>query len=82
MPFKMQSRVDLMQKDTVRALQRAGCSEVWMGVESGSQKILNAMDKGTRVSQIESRKRNFKVQGDSILFLSSVRLSRRDMDRH
>ena len=33
-PFKMQSRVDLMQEDTVRALQRAGCSEVWMGVES------------------------------------------------
>ena len=24
-PFKMQSRVDLMQEDTVRALQRAGC---------------------------------------------------------
>ena len=57
-PFKMQSRVDLMQEETVRALARAGCVEVWMGVESGSQKILDAMDKGTRVAQIvEARAR-------------------------
>lgn len=51
-PFKMQSRVDLMQEGTVAALARAGCVEVWMGVESGSQKILDAMDKGTRVEQV------------------------------
>src|SRR5580693_3571053 len=43
LPFKMQSRVDLMSRKTVRALRRAGCAEVWMGVESGSQKILDAM---------------------------------------
>ena len=29
-PFKMQSRCDLMTRDTVDALQRAGCHEVWM----------------------------------------------------
>src|SRR3712207_1521085 len=37
-PFKMQTRVDLMREDTAAALRRAGCAEVWMGVESGSQK--------------------------------------------
>lgn len=52
LPYKMQSRVDLMKQDTVRALQRSGCAEVWMGVESGSQKILDAMEKGTQVEQI------------------------------
>jgi anaerobic magnesium-protoporphyrin IX monomethyl ester cyclase len=50
-PFTIQSRVDLMTEDSVAGLARAGCVEVWMGVESGSQKILNAMDKGTSVSQ-------------------------------
>ena len=50
-PFKMQSRVDLMKEETVTSLRRAGCIEVWMGVESGSQRILDAMEKGTRVSQ-------------------------------
>jgi len=57
-PFKMQSRVDLMTVDTVRALGRAGCAEVWLGVESGSQKILDAMDKGTRVEQIAKAREN------------------------
>ena len=51
-PFKIQSRADLMSEATVLALKRAGCVEVWIGVESGSQKILDAMDKGLRLSAI------------------------------
>jgi anaerobic magnesium-protoporphyrin IX monomethyl ester cyclase len=51
-PFMIQSRVDLMTERAVEGLARAGCVEVWLGVESGSQKILDAMDKGTRVEQI------------------------------
>ena len=62
-PFKMQSRVDLMQEDTIGALRRAGCAEVWMGVESGSQKILDAMEKGTRVTQIEAASDALKSKG-------------------
>jgi anaerobic magnesium-protoporphyrin IX monomethyl ester cyclase len=46
-PFKIQSRVDLMTEKAVAGLARAGCVEVWLGVESGSQKVLDAMDKGT-----------------------------------
>jgi anaerobic magnesium-protoporphyrin IX monomethyl ester cyclase len=51
-PFTMQSRVDLMTPSAVSALRHAGAEEVWMGVESGAQKILDAMDKGTRVAQV------------------------------
>jgi len=57
-PFKMQSRADLMSSETVADLKRAGCFEVWMGVESGSQKILDAMEKGTRVEQIVRAREN------------------------
>lgn len=52
LPFKIQSRADLMTQTTIAGLKRAGCTEIWMGVESGSQKILNAMDKGLRISDI------------------------------
>ena len=52
LPFKIQSRADLMTHTTVAGLKRAGCAEVWMGAESGSQKVLNAMDKGLRVSDV------------------------------
>lgn len=62
-PFKMQSRVDLMTASNVRALRRAGCAEVWMGAESGSQKILDAMDKGTRVEQIAQARENLRHEG-------------------
>lgn len=58
-PFKCLSRADLLTREgEVEALRRAGARTVWMGAESGSQKILDAMDKGTRVEQIrESTKR-------------------------
>jgi anaerobic magnesium-protoporphyrin IX monomethyl ester cyclase len=52
--FKIQSRVDLLlEEDNIRNLAIAGCDEVWVGAESGSQKILDAMDKGTKVELIE-----------------------------
>jgi len=62
-PFKMQSRCDLMTRDTVSALRRAGCVEVWMGAESGSQRILDAMDKGTRVEHIYHARENLRRHG-------------------
>lgn len=62
-PFKMQSRVDLMTPDNARSLRRAGCAEIWMGVESGSQRILDAMDKGTRVEQIAKARENLRHEG-------------------
>jgi anaerobic magnesium-protoporphyrin IX monomethyl ester cyclase len=62
-PFMMQSRVNLMQPRTVAALRTAGAEEVWLGVESGSQRILDAMDKGTQLQQIRDATRNLKQQG-------------------
>jgi anaerobic magnesium-protoporphyrin IX monomethyl ester cyclase len=59
--FKIQSRADLLvQENYITALARAGCDNVWMGAESGSQKILDAMDKGTTVSQIYEATRLLK----------------------
>ncbi len=51
-PFKCLLRADLLNERTVAALASAGCDTVWMGAESGSQRILDAMEKGTRVEQI------------------------------
>lgn len=52
--YKIQSRADLLLKDeTIKNLAESGCDEVWIGAESGSQKILDKMDKGTAIEQIE-----------------------------
>jgi len=51
--YYIQSRVDLLLKeDTIDALAESGLEEVWVGAESGSQAILDAMDKETTVEQI------------------------------
>lgn len=51
--YYIQSRVDLLLKeDTIDCLAESGLEEVWVGAESASQKILDAMDKGTTVKQI------------------------------
>jgi anaerobic magnesium-protoporphyrin IX monomethyl ester cyclase len=52
-PFKCLNRADLLLRgNTIEALQRAGADIVWIGAESGSQKVLDAMEKGTKVEQI------------------------------
>jgi len=62
-PFMMQSRVNLMTESAAEALRRAGCEEVWMGVESGAQEILDAMDKGSKVEEAREATRNLKREG-------------------
>lgn len=62
-PFTIQTRADLMTPVAVAGLARAGCTEAWLGAESGSQKILDAMDKGTRVEQIVEATRRLQAAG-------------------
>lgn len=67
--FKCLSRPDLMLRDgTVDALVRAGCEVVWIGAESGSQKILDAMEKGTTVEQIADATRRLHRAGVRVAF--------------
>ena len=62
--FKIQARADLLlQENYVRDLARAGCDNIWMGAESGSQRILDAMDKGTTVEQIEKSTKLIRKYG-------------------
>jgi anaerobic magnesium-protoporphyrin IX monomethyl ester cyclase len=63
-PFKCLSRADLLLRDgEVDALREAGCETVWMGAESGSQQVLDAMEKGTRVEQIVEAARRLRAAG-------------------
>jgi anaerobic magnesium-protoporphyrin IX monomethyl ester cyclase len=59
--YKIQSRADLLiQENYVQFLSDSGCDDVWMGAESGSQRILDAMDKGTAVNQIKDARKLLK----------------------
>ena len=68
-PFKSLQRVDLILKgDTASALARAGAQRVWVGAESGSQKILDAMEKGTQVEHIYEATRRLHSVGIEVGF--------------
>jgi anaerobic magnesium-protoporphyrin IX monomethyl ester cyclase len=67
-PFKIQSRADLMSEQTVKHLRAAGCAEVWMGVESGAQSVLNAMDKGLSLPAIVAARRRLKEAGIRVCY--------------
>ncbi len=54
LPFETISRADRMMKDEVLAtLAEMGCYRIWIGSESGSQKILDAMQRGVTVEQVQ-----------------------------
>ena len=67
--YKIQSRVDLLlEAKTIEALASSGAETVWVGAESGSQKILDAMDKGTTVEQIGQSTRLLRQHGIKVGF--------------
>ncbi len=47
------ARVDLLKPDLLRRMRSTGLERVYVGVESGSQKMLDLMNRGTRLAQVE-----------------------------
>jgi radical SAM superfamily enzyme YgiQ (UPF0313 family) len=53
-PFETISRADRMMKDEIlKTLADMGCYRIWIGSESGSQRILDRMERGVKVEQVE-----------------------------
>ena len=53
-PFECISRADRMNEEVIGLLKRAGCFRVWIGAESGSQKIIDAMDRRVSVDEVRN----------------------------
>jgi radical SAM superfamily enzyme YgiQ (UPF0313 family) len=46
-----ETRVDMVTKELLLKMRQAGCIAVWFGVESGSQRVIDAMSKGISIAQ-------------------------------
>jgi len=53
LPFRCLMRADGVTEPVVAALRASGCRTVWIGAESGSQRVLDTMEKGTKMSRDE-----------------------------
>ena len=67
-PFTIQTRADLVSERMAEALRDAGCREAWIGAESGSQRVLDAMNKGTTVTEILVARDRLKAVGIRVGF--------------
>jgi radical SAM superfamily enzyme YgiQ (UPF0313 family) len=54
LPFECISRADRLNLQVVETLAEMGCFRVWIGSESGSQRILDAMERGVTVEQVQT----------------------------
>lgn len=67
--YKIQSRADLLLTETnIEDLAASGLDEVWIGAESGSQKILDAMDKGISLEEIKKATQLLKANGVRVAY--------------
>ncbi len=62
-PFECITRADRLNPRIAEALAELGCFRVWIGSESGSQRILDAMQRGVTVEQVRESVRLCQQQG-------------------
>jgi len=62
-PFECISRADRLNAAVVDTLAELGCFRVWIGSESGSQKILDAMERGVTAEQVQTAVALCKARG-------------------
>ncbi len=63
LPFECISRAERIDDDVADALRDMGCRRLWIGSESGSQRILDAMDRRVTVEQVQHATRLLKRRG-------------------
>ncbi len=62
-PFECICRADRMNEEIVRTLKDMGCMRVWLGSESGSQRLLDQMKRGVKAEQVQAMTRLAKHHG-------------------
>ena len=62
-PFECITRADRVTAAVAEDLAALGCWRVWLGSESGSQRILDAMERGVTVAQVQEATRLLQAAG-------------------
>jgi radical SAM superfamily enzyme YgiQ (UPF0313 family) len=65
-PFECISRADRLNEKIVEALAEMGCSRLWIGAESGSQRILDAMQRKAKIEDVQQKTKLLQAKGISV----------------
>lgn len=71
-PYEIISRADRMNEEVIQLLKKSGCARIWIGAESGSQKIIDAMDRRVDVIQVREMiklARQYRIETGTFIML-------------
>ena len=71
-PFETISREDRLSEDVIRTLAEIGCFRIWVGAESGSQRVLDAMNRRTnapRVAEVVQQLQRYGIEAGMFIML-------------
>lgn len=63
LPFECISRADRLDDEDICLLAEMGCQRLWIGAESGSQRILDAMDRKANAAEVRARTKQLQAAG-------------------
>lgn len=78
------TRADKMDEETVELLKDSGCYKVWIGGESGSQKVLDRMDRRVTTEQVRDMincSKKAGIETGTFLMLGYPGETRKDIDQ-
>lgn len=62
-PFECISRADRLNEQVIDRLAEMGCYRLWIGSESGSQRIIDAMRREVKIEQVQAMTHALKKRG-------------------
>jgi anaerobic magnesium-protoporphyrin IX monomethyl ester cyclase len=71
-PYECITRADRMNEEVVKLLRSSGCFRVWIGAESGSQKVIDLMDRRVDVKQVREMiqlTRRYQIEAGTFIML-------------
>ena len=72
-----------MNEDVIKTMKESGCFRVWIGAESGSQKIIDAMDRRVKVEQVHEMiqlSRKYGIETGTFIMLGYPGETERDIE--
>ena len=82
-PFECITRADRMNEEVIQLLKEAGCFRVWIGAESGSQKIIDEMDRRVKVEEVQEMivlSRNYGIEAGTFIMLGYPKETEEDIE--
>ncbi len=77
------TRADRMNENVIKTMKESGCFRVWIGAESGSQKIIDVMDRRVKVEKVREMiqlSRKYGIEAGTFIMLGYPGETERDIE--